>query len=660
VSVGHVALNGDIGYALKPFRDGDWVKREQIAEEKDYVSPLRFGPFTGGIGRNRILATDADNPREYLRTRDATADTRWRVATLPILEVDLTHTGLEILCDSVEWQAKLWALWTDDSGTDVVARSLSTTTWGGGGTVIATAVTSVGLSVLPYKQHLVALCASGVSHLTRYSADGVTWTAPTGGEITSGLLASTVDADDMFFSDGLLVEIGGELVAAVYHEDNRTITFFSTTDMTAGTVWTDEGIDIPSGAGVNGLVVYPDIDSADKLYVFTDNGIWMIDTAPATWTFRQVFSMPRNSFNGIRATVHQGAIWFPYGAATNQAAAIASLEVQGDARIVTHGLGLDAGDGVVAESLGRVRWMKSAGERLYIAVGGGAASRHGRVFCRTSIDPRDGWHSVRRHGTANQELYWVDLDAADICYAVYTGTDTSDAKQLQNGDVDPQTGISISYEEDGYIDLPYIDGGKPTINAAWLRASIDAADLTAGSGGSGGAGDEYVDATHGVNDAARTTTDLGDFLSGQLTLDYASGAGASGRNDGIRLDLQRSTTATNTPGVRSLDVEYVKQPGVRDRYTFQVDLEATVQLGETTEHGNVEGVITTLEAARDLATLPTFMYANLNGGTDIYVKVRDIKWGESIEVTGGDRPTAPSADAQRTGIAVVTVEREIR
>jgi hypothetical protein len=677
MSVGPVSLNG-VGYAIRPFKGGEWVKREQIEIFAPVVSPggqqrqeritsysaRTLGPFTGGFGRNRILATDADEPEEYRRFRDATADTRWRTARAPILETDTNQGGLEVIGASVQWRGALWALWTDDTGTDVVAKTLSGTTWGGGGNVNIQTNANEPTSLFPYRQWLVALGAGGAvltDHWTRYSEDGITWSTPAGGEITAGLLTSDVEVNAFQF-DGRLAEIGGELVAAVYHEDRRTITFFSATDMTANPVWTDEAIDIPSNFGVSGIAVYPDIDGADKLYAATDTGVWMIDTAPATWTFRHILPMPFHGDNGIHMTVHDGKLWVPSSRGEDGAFAMVTLEVAGDSRIVTSGLGLDAGDGVVAEMLGSVYWMISAGERLYVAVGGSGASRNGRILCMMKDEQgRYSWHSVRRYDTAAERAEWVDIDGNDICYSVRTGGNVSDVKQLQNGDIDPESGISITRETSGYIDLPYIDGGMPTTPAVWVRVGVDASGLTAGVDGSGVNGtDEYIDVTHGVDNAVRTTTDLGDILSGQLVVDYASGAGADGRNDGLRLVLNRGATNTNTPQLRSVEMDFLKQPGVLDRYIFQVDLEATVALAGNDGHGNVEGVITTLEAARDLGTLPTFMYANLNGGTDIHVKVRDIRWGESIEVEGGDRPTAPSADAQRKGIAVVTVERVIR
>ena len=152
------------------------------------------------------------------------------------------------------------------------------------------------LDMITHKDQLVALFAEGDSHYAvrtnKLNANTDDWsltnrTAATAeSHITTGLLTNVVTSGEDIDA-GLLASIGGELVAAVWHESNGTITFFSSAD--SGAIWTDESastnIDIGSGNGPQGLLVYPDIDGTDKLYLGTAEGIWMIDTSPSTWTF---------------------------------------------------------------------------------------------------------------------------------------------------------------------------------------------------------------------------------------------------------------------------------------------------------------------------------------------------------------------------------------
>jgi hypothetical protein len=448
----------------------------------------------------------------------------------------------------------------------------------------------------------------------------------------------------------MLAVIGGELVAAVWDENAHAVTFFSSTN--DGDVWADETLNIPSTRGVTGLAVYPDIDGTDSLYVGTPEGLWAVDTSdPSSWTANFILPMASDPNNCRRMTVHNGALWFAYGADDNKPVEIQAMTVEGDRRVFTTGLGLNVGDGPPADLLGSVRWMRSNGEFLYIAIG------DSRVLCHNG----KGWHTLQRNADADRPAFWLDFDLGNLYWSfdsTGSGASTSTVKVLANALVNPQSGSSIKYESSGYIDLPYLDGGMPTIDATWLQTRIDASSLSSSDSG------EYINIDYGANGAARTT-DLGNILSGTTVLDMPSGStagtGVQGRNLALRVNLFRGSTVTLTPELHSVEVDYLKQPGVLDRYTFQIDLEATVGLGDDSSHGTVEGVITTLEAARDLATLPTFMYANLNRGTDIYVKVRDIKWGESPEVEGeGEPQSVPNADAQRNGIATVIVERVIR
>ena len=145
------------------------------------------------------------------------------------------------------------------------------------GTSIAIAIKSspaVALDIVHHKTNLVALYTNRTSHKVSTSTDGITWTAATT-QLTAGLLANSVTAHEDIDA-GLLATIGGELVALIWDEDSGTITAFSSTN--AGVAWSDEsGFDIASANGPQGVAVYPDIDGENKLYVATNEGIYMVD-----------------------------------------------------------------------------------------------------------------------------------------------------------------------------------------------------------------------------------------------------------------------------------------------------------------------------------------------------------------------------------------------
>ncbi len=77
-------------------------------------------------------------------------------------------------------------------------------------------------------------------------------------------------------------------------------------------------------------------------------------------------------------TIHQGSIWFAEGVSNDEPAPIYKLTVQGDSRVIESGFGLSYGDGVPVDLLGPVKDMVSSSDFLYIAVGGGAGSRHAK------------------------------------------------------------------------------------------------------------------------------------------------------------------------------------------------------------------------------------------------------------------------------------------
>ncbi len=516
-------------------------------------SQERIGPYTTkivpnlshGFGRNRIASDSARNPDEYRRFYDSTGDTRWPGDIyLPIQSESTIHSGLEVLRWMTDFKANVWGLFEDATSADLVSRTMdgATLTWGGGGTII-TGATSVGLDLQPHKASMIALYASTNDHIAEFSTDGVTWTAATTA-ITVNLLSDSVSANEDIDA-GLLETVGGEMVAVIWHESNGTITFFSSTD--SGANWTDEAVDIASGNGPQGVAVLPGLDNEDKLYVCTREGLYEVDTAPATWTTRKIFSLTPHNNNGRRMAVHSdGALWFSQGVGDSGIPVtyrmfISSAGIR-DIRPVPNDF--SDGDGVVAEMLGPIRAMTSSGGFLYASLGGGAASRQARIVCHNG----SGWHSMHRHAVADQEIEPIHVTGEDdgnerLLFGIRTATDVTEIKFLGNSNANPQSGVSINRENSGYIDLPFMDGGMPLIPAAWLRFGINASSLSSDNTG------EFIQMTYGLNRAARTTSPATafEFVSGTLTQDLPSGAtagaGESARNIGTRITLNRDNSA---------------------------------------------------------------------------------------------------------------------
>ena len=506
---------------------------------------------------------------------------------------------------------------------------------------------AVPLDLIQDKTNLVALLASEDDHKVSTSTDGATWTAATT-QITAGLLTDGVTQNEDIDA-GLLASIGAELVAAVWDETSGTITFFSSTN--AGVVWADESIEIASQNGPQGLQTYIGIDGESKLYLGTSEGLYEIDTSPSTWTFELLMPMPNSTHNCRRMTIHEGSLWFAQGVDNDSPAPIYKLTVQGNSRIIEPGFGLSYGDGVPSDMLGPVRWMKSAGDQLFIAVGGGAASRNARVLAWNGF----GWHSMAKFGSANQKIDWLDIGSGDdgvprLHYGVRNTPDNTgsaartDAYFLEQPLVNPRSGVTIKREGDGqFIELPYYDLGMPHNSKNFLAAHISADDLTASH--------ETVEFHYGINGEDRDDTDLGDFTSAVSKLQFASGAGVSAKDIGIMLKLNRNdSTNTNTPKIKDIIIEGLVVPTILYEHQMTIDLQQTAE--ETGQ--SVETVISNIETLVESVIQTQAKF----GQVSKYVTLDRERSAFSFQLNSWDASGAPNSMADRTGtFNLVLVEK---
>ena len=501
--------------------------------------------------------------------------------------------------------------------------------------IVNPSLASVGLDILPHKGNLVALTAHGQNQQAFTSSDsGATWTASTT-QITASLLADAITANEDIDA-GLLADIGGELIALVWDEDSGTITAFNSTN--AGVAWTDEsGFDIPSTNGPQGVAVYPDIDGSNKLYVGTAEGLYIVDTSPSTWTYELVMPMPHSTDNCRRMTIHEGSLWFAQGVDNSSPAPIYKLTVQGNSRIIEPGFGLSYGDGVPDDMLGPVKYMKSAGDQLFIAVGGGAASRNGRILAWNGF----GWHSMYKNGTANEDMEWFDVASGDdgtprLHFSERESSTASDLKFLEQPLVNPRSGVSIKREGDGqFIDLPFYDLGMPHESKNFLAAHVSADDLTASH--------ETVEFHYGLNGAERDAfADLGDFTSAVSKLQFASGAGVSAKDIGITLKLNRNnSTNTNTPKIKDIIIEGAVVPSILYEHQMTIDIEQTAE--DTGQ--SIETVISSIESLVESVIQTQFKF----GAVSKYVTLDRERSGFSFGINSWDAGGAPNALAERTG-----------
>ena len=481
------------------------------------------------------------------------------------------------------------------------------------------------------------------------STDGATWTASNTNEIGSGLLANSVQTGEDIDA-GLLAEIGGEVVAAVWDEDNGQIIFYSSTD--DGDNYSRENdagsaaVSIHSTSGVKGLAVMVGVDGEDKLYVGAPDGLYEVDTAPTNWTVQLIDKLPQSSHNCRRMVVHQGSLWYPIGVDDSTPAGMRKLTNSNRARQIDTNLGLAFGDGVESDMLGPIRWMQSAGEYMFATVGGGAASRNARVICWNG----KGWHHMARSSNPNRKIQWMHISNLDdgaegtpvLHYNVKTGTSASTMYYQNYPLTNPNSGVTITREDyalaqSGTIDLPYYDLGTPQENKNVLSAHVIADDLDSATG----ADKVYINVDYGANGAA-LTTDLGDILSGTSKLNFASGAGISAKNIGLRLNLNRSNTNTTTPKIKDIAVEGIIVPGLAMEHEIIVDIEQTsINTGQS-----VETVISNLETLVSNVPQVTFKF----GAVSKYVTLDRERSSFSFEIDAWGPSGVPNAFSQRKGV----------
>lgn len=624
-------------------------RREDDASVNRYI----HRNFLKGFGPDRINRETGEGLGHF---RDATCMTHWASGVyLPLLAQNSTEpTGVTAptrIAASTTFNGNLWGLFEDDNATPaIVARRYagSTTSWEGGGT-LAAASPQAPLDIMSFRTGMIALIAASASQDTYTSTDGVTWTI-TATDITAGLLANNVGTNEE--SDfGLLIEVLGEKVAVVWDEVSGTITFFSGTTLTGA--WTDEAVDIPSGNGPQGVAVYPDIDGQTYLWVGTREGLWRVDTTTATWGLRKVLDVPSSNDNFRRMTVHQGKLWFGLGVDNNSPAPIWTMETRGDQRIFDTKAGLDQASGLPAEMMGPVRWMKSARNLLFASIGGGAASRNGRVIVHNGV----GWHSSYRNGTANQQIRWIDVSSDDdgtlrLHFALRVSAGESDTQFLANPLVDPASDITLAYATSGYLRMPDDDLGDPQTNATIFQALVDADDLSASTAG------EYIQHQYGLDGASDTTTNLGNYLSGDKDLSFgASSQGVAGLRIANRLTFNRDAGSTaESPKLREFEIQASKRLLTRRAWDFAIDIEATARETPPTRAANLEveeTIIDNLQVVAEATTMVTF-----TTGRDAQVRVQvpnDMKPDFQLVTVGSDRGNR----GYRTGFVAMHVEEGI-
>ena len=644
----------------------------QIQQAITAYDTRTFGPWIHGIGRSAIPVKSERDSIDYQMFQDSECDTRWVTGVYPgLLLVAVADTGLERVWAYADYKGKLEAMWTNtDSPEDIMCVEYDSATpdWHAvdGGDDIDTnggAESFMGLDLRQYKEKLVALFMNntgGGSHLVRHSTDTVTWTVAAT-PITSGLATGPITTN-LEFDGGKLEEIGAELVAAVYHQDNGTITFFSSTD---AAVWSDELIDIVSAGGVKGFAKIRASDNTNHGILGTREGLWDVVTSPATWTFSNIDSNITSHPDSCRNMVnHNGELWYPQGVSTSDVFQVWRMFLGANGQWIHEPT---AGsphlrDGLPTDMLGTVTAMFSSGGFCYIVVGGGAAGRKATVFCHNGF----GWHPISQSATENRIFHTMAVSAENdgvvrLHLGEKVGTDDSEPKVVENVNSHPSSGVTIARNAASILALPFMDGGMPTTNAIWMmmRAKVDALDTDLNG--------EHIPVTYGKDGEARTantdldndvtddaTHDPNDLYSNAKELDFTTTAKQGVQSVSLGLQLTMTVVTPATPELQAVELVYIKDPPIIQEWDYEVDVAETHRITGVSP----EVIVTNLESAESNGVLVPLTYGQL--GTK-YVSVTNVKYDLEFENAGAEMEfaSAQTWDLRTGGTILITVSQVV-
>ena len=677
---------------IDPF--GTVVPREGVQRVGNIIPWNQFNlpAATSGFGLPKVLARDIDNPEKLKRSKVSHLDTRFVPTTLGRLNAasttpTATDTTFARIATSFEHGGELYALWEakyDNGAGSVTTRAYvtdytgSSTTWtnpvvavdaGLTDDVINSSQTPTGVSYQPADTTVISgeailLIPAGIQGSTsNASSDHVilhkstpgtaNWTLATTQPTTAQLINFVTFGENIDIGRLESIEGTGAFLIA-WDEDALRVDAFKSTNL--GVTWTVAGAALaPCPNGIHGSAVYYDLNG-DVAPVFTvDDAVYAYDTSAGA--LHKLVTLPTSADNGkicqVWANPYNNGLESLYiSLSTGEFVEYTYSSSGSSVKILNFNLfgALDAdmsGYGIYAVSSND--WLlfsyggSAAGKKAWI----GAYSGQGSV----GDDRSAGFHFVFQNDTANREIDWMHLSAADdgnmrLHFQERLGATTHSTEFILNPLSHPDSGVTINYAASGVQDRPRLDMGFPFDNAAFFEVGLEADDLGSDTDG------EYINLDYGVNDAT-PSTDIGNILSGSRKLQIASGAGVEGREIQIRENYARSGTTTSTPKGYDMELTYKKKLNKTSagndesdsyrRWTMDVDIVQTANQ----ENRNAQAVLGDLYEAEGNTIGQAFTCA-LFGTRYVDVKVVALRHGLSM--------VSDETRAEASKVATVTLQ----
>ena len=502
-------------------------------------------------------------------------------------------------------------------------------TWDGGGE-IGSNTSGLGFRVFDacvHKGKLYCVCSldgSDSKYEVESSSGGATgWSGATGTGWPAGgsanYIATAKSRRNAFDDDfGRILSFGNTLVTAIYldadsSDGDDTIAIWSTTD--AGTNWAND-CTIPSGDGPKALVDWYDLGLNRSPVLVTAEGIYSIDLANNTFTL--MYGLDGDSNNGRWATVgNDGALYFGLGSG-----AVMRMALTDSNTLDIMDVG-PPGEGLITARQGHVNCMAATpSEWLLVSYGGHSADHYASIFAiDTSVilkDEESGkrympWHSIYYSGAVNSDITNLIYSTADDniprLHFAFEGTLSSNVWFIEYPFDVPTQNAAIQYNQTSILRFPEDDLGDPQSSTMILQALVDADDL-GGTTGSGGTDENHIEFRYGIDGASDSGTSLGDFLGGQKTLSFGSGAGISAKRIGINLLFTRDDSPnTETPLLHEFELQGQNVYLDKKAWDFTIDIGATARDFSPTVAANEkaeEVIISNIETVAQSTTLVTF------------------------------------------------------
>jgi len=549
------------------------------------TSLIVWDDWSGGVG---VYSTDG---KENLnRSHFSRADGRYKNhLTLPPLYTAGADSGVAGLTTAInEFGLKLYVAL--GNGRDIRAYTVASNSWGSQLTTPAASAYESIAFTMGTTDYIAFAYGTGYEYST---APDSSWTD------------DTTDVKSFAFWDDRLWGL-----------DNTGQLWFSSV---IGTEVNDAKIPLPDGYA-HVLFTGPDAQGEEILYVSTEVGLYAHDAANARFVktkvaFPRMASADANSVAVQGAATWNGDIYITAGKMT-----VYRYDPTRGV-VMSVGLNKDAGFPVPEIRGDIIKLLPTHTGLLAFVLGSSDTLR--TVWEYNGV----GWHYLARDNGSAQGNHVSSIGGNYRLYHTF-GDDDIGYTALQRGDVNPELATpAISYE--GTNDIadhitPWFNAGQNEIDKTAIRVRIECSKMTSDET----AKVEYaLDYSSSYESSTFTVTSNG--VTTQTFPTIANNnieAGSNFRAIRFKITLNRGSTATRTPNVKSISLEWRRK--IPAKYGFEFTLDRSENYGGKTPKEMKTDIITAIETSDQVE----FTFVDDDGDTqNYYVDVTNM---EDVEDTG--------------------------